>query len=123
VTGAATRQVRHLLAQVLGAHVGVALRGGDTGVAQQLLHGTEVGPGAEGVGSERVAQQVRPRAVGDADALEIAIHQQSHPSHGEALPPAAEEEREMPVPALREVDHGPMVEASVTAAGGLEGDQ
>ena len=41
------RHVRHLLAQVIGVHVGVALRGGDTGVAQQLLHRPQVGPRAQ----------------------------------------------------------------------------
>jgi hypothetical protein len=40
---AVSRQVRHLLAQVIGFHVRVALGGGDAGVAQQLLEGAKVG--------------------------------------------------------------------------------
>ena len=54
------RQISHVRLQVLDFQVGVALSGRDPGVAQQLLHRPEIGPGAQGVGGEGVAQHGAP---------------------------------------------------------------
>src|SRR5204863_10113383 len=48
-------------AQALAADVGVDLRGSQVGVAEQLLHGPEVGAPVEQMGGEGVAQGVRMR--------------------------------------------------------------
>ena len=50
------RQIDHLSLQVLDFEMGVALGGGHPGVAQQFLHRSQVGPGAQGMGGEGVAQ-------------------------------------------------------------------
>jgi len=39
-------------------HVGVALGGGDGGVAQEFLHGTEVSSPAQEMGGEGMAERV-----------------------------------------------------------------
>ena len=44
----------------------VALGGSHPGVTQQLLHGADVRPGAEGVGGEGMSKQVGAGAIGDA---------------------------------------------------------
>lgn len=43
------RQLRHLLAQVINVHVGVALSGVDAGMAEQFLHCSQVGPRTQGI--------------------------------------------------------------------------
>ncbi len=49
----------------------------DVGVAEQLLHGADVGAGLEQVGGERMAQGVDGRRLGDAGSgdggLQIAL--------------------------------------------------
>jgi len=60
------RHISHLILQILHLQVGVALGGGDPGVAQQFLHRPEIGPGAQGVGGEGVAQYMWPGAISDA---------------------------------------------------------
>ena len=47
------------LLEPLARHVGVDLRGRDVGVAEQQLHGAQVGAVVEQVGGEGVAQRVR----------------------------------------------------------------
>ena len=47
------------LLQPLARHVGVDLRGGNVGVAEQHLHHAQVGAMVEQVGGEGVAQRVR----------------------------------------------------------------
>ena len=79
------RQLRHLVAQVLGLRVGVVLGGRDTGVAQKFLESAQIGPSAQGVGGDDAAQQMRPRAVGDPHAAQIPVHQQRHAPLGEAV--------------------------------------
>jgi murein DD-endopeptidase MepM/ murein hydrolase activator NlpD len=48
------------LPQSVDGHMGVALGGGHRGVAQQLLHASQVGPALEQVGGGRVPQPVGP---------------------------------------------------------------
>ena len=45
--------------EAAGVHFGITLGGGQAGVTQQLLDGTEIGPGAEQMGGEAVAQGMR----------------------------------------------------------------
>ena len=68
------RQLRDLLPQVVCAHVRITLSGGDAGMAEKFLHGTQIGPRPKRVGSKGMAEQMWSRAIGDADALEVAIH-------------------------------------------------
>ena len=49
------------MSQPFPADVGVDLGRGQVGVAEKLLHGTEVGAAVEQVGGERVPQRVRMR--------------------------------------------------------------
>ena len=58
--------------QPLGAHQGVHLRRRDRRVAEQLLHGPDVGAVVEHVGGARVAQHVRAEPVAEADAVAVA---------------------------------------------------
>jgi len=44
-------------------HVGVYLSGGDVGMAEQILHGADVGSGVEQVGGKAVAQGVRSHSL------------------------------------------------------------
>ena len=68
-------QLRYLCLQVLYLKVRVAPGGGDPGVAQQLLHRPQIGPGAQSMGGEGVAQQMRAGAIGDAARAQVAVHQ------------------------------------------------
>ena len=45
--------------QTIAGHVGVDLRGRQVGVAEELLHGSEVGSAFEQVGGVRVTERVR----------------------------------------------------------------
>jgi len=62
-----SRHIRYLLAQVIGVHMRIALGSGDAGVTQEFLHRAQVGACAQGMGGKGVAQQMRPRAIGDAE--------------------------------------------------------
>ena len=53
-------------AQLFVGEVRVDLRGGDVRVAEELLHGAEVGTVYEEIGGEAVAQEVRVDVVRDA---------------------------------------------------------
>ena len=57
--------------------VGVDHGGADVGMAEQLLHGADVGAGLQQVGGERMAQRVHGRRLGDAGGahrrLEVAL--------------------------------------------------
>src|SRR5262249_37368825 len=64
--------------QAGGVDGGVALGGGERGVAQQLLDRAQVGAGAQQVGGERVAQRVGRRALGEAKPAAQARHQPLH---------------------------------------------
>src|SRR5205807_2385143 len=50
------------VAQAVGGHVGVNLRGAQAAVAEQLLHAADVGPAVEQVRGEAVPQAVRAGA-------------------------------------------------------------
>ena len=52
-------------AQLLVGEVRVDLRGGDIRVAEEFLHGAEVGAVYEEIGGEAVAEQVRVDVVGN----------------------------------------------------------
>ena len=70
-------EVPHHGLHALVEHVGVDLRGGDVGVAEQLLHDAQVGAVLQQVAREGVAQHVRADALlGDAGrhchGLEVA---------------------------------------------------
>ena len=79
------RQIGNLSLQVLCLQMCVTLCGGHPGVAQQFLHSADVGPGAEGMGSERMPENMRAGAVGDAGRPQIPIHQQRNAAYGEAV--------------------------------------
>jgi hypothetical protein len=53
--------------QVLAVDAGVDLRGGQAGVAEQLLNGAQVGPPAEQVSGKGVAQRMRCGRIGQAE--------------------------------------------------------
>ena len=69
-------------------------------MAKQFLHCAEVRARPQGMGGKRVAQQVRPRAVSDPDAPQVAVHQQGHSPHREAIAAAVEEQGRVVVLAL-----------------------
>ena len=54
------------LAELFVREMGVDLRGRDVGVAEELLHGAEVGAVHEEVGGKAVAEEVRVDLVRDA---------------------------------------------------------
>ena len=58
----------------LGGDQRVHLGRGDRGVAEQLLHGPDVGAVVEHVGGARVAQHVRAEAVAEADPVAVGAH-------------------------------------------------
>ena len=57
------------LGQVLKIQPRVHLRGGDVGVAQQLLHGPQVAAGLQQVAGKAVAQHVRMHRGGQTGLL------------------------------------------------------
>ena len=59
------------LLQVRDLHAGVALSGGDGGVAQDLLNLADVGPALQQVRGAGMAKPVRAHTLGNARALSI----------------------------------------------------
>src|SRR6185503_13021047 len=82
--------------QVLRAHVGVALGGGETAVAQQLLDETEIRTRPQHVGGEAVAEGVGRDPLGDAGAPRAGAHDAQRAPRGEPAAPRVEEERPAP---------------------------
>src|SRR2546425_8717759 len=78
---------------VIGVHepaevdVRVALRGGETRMAEQLLDGAQIGARAEEMGREGVTERVRRRLGGRAAREHVALHEARHAARGQ--PPAA----------------------------------
>ena len=68
-------------------HRGVALGGGKARVAQQVLHGAQVGAAGQQVGGETVPQRVRRRIVRQAHRQAPGAHRLLH--DGGVQPPAA----------------------------------
>ena len=64
------------LGQVLEVEPRIDLRGGDVGVAQQLLHGAQVAARLQQVARERVAQHVRVHGRGQARELAALAQKQ-----------------------------------------------
>ena len=79
------------LLESLDARVGVDLRRRDRRVAEQLLHGAQVGAGVEEVRGEGVAQRVDAEAGVLVDLLEEARDGLLHGAHADALAGAREE--------------------------------
>ena len=63
------------VAQPLGCHMGVNLRGAEAAVSEQLLNAADVGAGVEQVGGEAVAKRVRAGAGRASLAGEIFLQQ------------------------------------------------
>lgn len=63
--------------QVRDLHAGVALSGGDGGVAQDLLNLAYVGPALQEVRGAGMAKPVRAHALGDARALSIVTNDET----------------------------------------------
>ena len=78
--------------QPLAGDVGVDGGGGDVGVAQQHLHGAQVGAVVEQVGGEGVAQGVGGQGGGDVGGFGLFFH--DHPEHhpGHAATPGGDEQ-------------------------------
>jgi len=72
VAAQVSRHFRQLRLQILDFEVSVALGRGHPSVTQELLHGPQVGPGAQGMGGGGAAQHMRPGAIGDAGRSEVA---------------------------------------------------
>ena len=68
----------HLL-QAFGAHERVDLRGADGGMAEQLLHRSDVGAVVEQVGRTRVPQNVRGEDACQPCTITGLAHDRPHP--------------------------------------------
>ena len=55
------------LEQMRAVDLGIALRGREAGVAEQLLDGAQIGAGAEEMRGEGMAQRMRRRRLGQAE--------------------------------------------------------
>src|SRR5439155_2005481 len=73
-------------------HVSVALGRGQAGMAEELLDGTDVGPGLQQVGGERVAEGVGAHAPAGQGEADIAVHHGPRIPGCHALLPSVEEE-------------------------------
>lgn len=69
--------------QILRVDVGVPLRGGETGVAQQLLDGPEVSATLEKVGCKRVPERMGAGLGANSGALQAPIDDPPHGAIGE----------------------------------------
>src|SRR5438093_250277 len=76
-----------------GADMGVALRGREPAVAEQLLDHPEVGAVVEQVRGERVAQRVRAHAARDAGGADRAPDDRMDRAHAEPPAPMVDEDR------------------------------
>ena len=85
------RRVIHL-GQVLKVEPCVDLRGRDVGVAQQLLHRTQVATALQQVAGERVAQHVRVHGRGQPRLLAALAQAQSDRLRREPLAALADEQ-------------------------------
>src|SRR5262249_32335552 len=84
--------------ELVGAHVGVALRRRQAAVAEELLDHAEIGAGVEQMRRERVAQRVRAHAPADPGRGGARPHDRVQRAHAE--PPAARvREQRAPAPA------------------------
>ena len=81
------------LGQRLEVEVGVHLRGGDAGVAEQLLHRAQVLRGLQHVRGERVAQHVRMHVLGEAAAARPGAEAGRHRARRDAPAARADEQR------------------------------
>ena len=73
------------LAEVGVGELGVDLRRGDVGVAQQLLHVADGGAASQHVGGEGVAQGVRRHVRLDAGVLGVVLEDEPEALAGQAL--------------------------------------
>src|SRR6266850_3462313 len=72
------------LQETLGGDVGVALRGGEGGVAEQLLDGAQVRPGVEEVRGEGMTQGVGRNFPLDGAGPDVPVHDPPHAPRVEA---------------------------------------
>src|SRR5262245_4744153 len=56
------------LEQMLAIDLGIALRGREAGMAQQLLDGAEIGAGAQQMRGEGMPERMRRRRIGQAES-------------------------------------------------------
>src|SRR6185436_14920931 len=80
------------LDEVCGVDVGVALRGGELHVPEQLLDRAQVCPALQQVRRERVPQRVRTDAEACAARGDVARHQSLHAASAEARAARVDEE-------------------------------
>lgn len=86
--------------QPVHRHPGITLRGGQAGVAQQLLHGAQVGSAVDEMGGVAVAQHVgRHRADVQPGLRGPTLQDQPCPLTGQATAPLVEKHRVGIVPA------------------------
>ena len=78
--------------QVRDLHAGVALSGGDGGVAQDLLNLAYVGPALQEVRGAGMAKPVRAHALGNARALSIVTNDEADVGVVEPSAPIGDEE-------------------------------
>ena len=105
------------MAQPLGGDVGVDLRGGQRGVAEQLLHGAQVGTALEQVGGRGVPQPVRAHVGCSGHVGEPRVHQRAD----RALVDAPARARRGTPPRRRPGDHEPRPARRQPAAEGPVG--
>src|SRR3989454_881135 len=89
------------LQESLGGDMGVSLRGGEGGMAEQLLDGAQVRPGVEKVGGERMAQRVGRDLPLDGAGQDVPVHDPPHASGVEARSPEIEKQGVLSAPGSR----------------------
>ncbi len=124
VTDASRARMRRLVAllEPLRRHVGVDLRRAEARVAEELLHGAQVGAAVEEVRRGAVPQRVRPARAGARDGREQRRDLPVHAAHAEAAAAHAEEHRRRrghwrPVPSPVAADAPPRAAAATSIAG------
>src|SRR2546430_6221900 len=84
--------------EALDRDMGVDLRGGGRGVAEDLLDAAQVGAALEEVGRRAVADAVRARVPGRSPPAQPPVHAAARPAGGQAAAPAAAEHGRSPGP-------------------------
>src|SRR5262249_53583849 len=83
--------------QALSAYMGVNLGCGQTLVAEQFLHATDVGPGVEQVRGKAMAERVRAGSRVQSSQGEIFFEQTADAANGESSAAVIEKHCRLPV--------------------------